>query len=51
MQVDDIDKVLASVEKLGGKIVMPKEIIRGVGLVAIIQDTEGNGFGIWKQKM
>jgi uncharacterized protein len=48
VQVDDIDKVLAKVEKLGGKIVMPKEMITGVGLVAIIRDTEGNGFGIWK---
>ena len=46
--VEDIDKVLAKVEKLGGKIVMPKEDIQGVGLVAIIQDTEGNGIGLWK---
>ena len=49
--VEDIDKVLANVEKLGGKIVMPKEMIRGVGLVAIIRDTEGNGIGIWKPQM
>ena len=46
--VDDIDAVLAKVENLGGKIVMPKWTINGVGLVAMIQDTEGNGFGIWK---
>ena len=46
--VEDIDKVLAKVEKLGGKIVMPKEMIKGVGQVAIIRDTEGNGIGIWK---
>jgi uncharacterized protein len=46
--VDDIDAVLAKVEKLGGKIVMPKWAINGVGLVAMIEDTEGNGFGIWK---
>jgi len=49
--VEDIDKVLANVEKLGGKIIMPKEMIRGVGLVAIIRDTEGNGIGIWKPQM
>jgi uncharacterized protein len=49
--VEDIDKVLAKVEKLGGKIVMPKEMIKGVGLIAIIQDTEGNGIGIWTPKM
>jgi uncharacterized protein len=49
--VEDIDKVLAKVEKLGGKVIMPKEMIKGVGLVAIIQDTEGNGIGIWTPKM
>lgn len=46
--VEEIDRVLQKVEKLGGKIVMPKEMIPGVGLVAMIQDTEGNGIGIWK---
>jgi hypothetical protein len=51
VMVEDIDKVLAKVEKLGGKIVMQKEMIKGVGLVAIIRDTEGNGIGIWKPVM
>jgi uncharacterized protein len=46
--VEDIDKVLAKVEKAGGKIIMPREDIPGVGKVAIIQDTEGNDIGIWK---
>jgi hypothetical protein len=45
--VGDIDKVLVKVENLGGKIAMPKKMLKGVGLVAVIQDTEGNGFGIW----
>jgi hypothetical protein len=48
VKVEDIDAVLAKVENLGGKIVMPKWRITGVGLVAIIHDTEGNGIGIWK---
>lgn len=51
VKVTDIDRVLTKVERLGGKIVMPKEMIKGVGLVAIILDTEGNGIGIWEQKM
>ena len=51
VMVEDIDKVLAKVEKLGGKIVMPKERVKGVGLVAIIRDTEGNGIGIWTPKI
>jgi predicted enzyme related to lactoylglutathione lyase len=49
--VDDIDKVLAKVEKLGGKVTMPKEEIKGVGLSAVIQDSEGNVIGLWKPEM
>ena len=48
VEVGDIDKVLAKVEKLGGKITMPKEEIMGVGLAAMIQDPEGNVIGLWK---
>jgi len=51
VMVDDVDKVVAKVEKLGGKIIMPKFMIKGVGLVALLQDTEGNGFGVWTPKM
>jgi predicted enzyme related to lactoylglutathione lyase len=36
------------VEKLSGKITMPKTDIPGVGMVVMIQDTEGNAIGIWK---
>jgi predicted enzyme related to lactoylglutathione lyase len=49
--VEDIDTVLAKVEKLGGKITMPKEEIMGVGLTAVIQDSEGNAIGLWKPAM
>ena len=46
--VEDFDRVLAKVEKLGGKVVMPKNEIKNVGTVAVIQDTEGNILGLWK---
>jgi predicted enzyme related to lactoylglutathione lyase len=46
--VDDIDKVLSKVEDLGGRITLPKEHIRGVGVAAMIQDSEGNVIGLWK---
>jgi hypothetical protein len=49
--VEDIDKVLAKVEKLGGKIMMPKMEITSVGLNAIIQDTEGNSIGLIQPEM
>jgi predicted enzyme related to lactoylglutathione lyase len=48
VEVGDIDKVLAKVEELGGKVTMPKEEIQGVGLAAMIQDPEGNVIGLWK---
>jgi hypothetical protein len=46
--VEDIDRVLEKAEKLGGTIVMPKNEIKNVGTVAIIQDTEENILGLWK---
>jgi predicted enzyme related to lactoylglutathione lyase len=46
--VDDIDAVQVKVEKLGGKITLPKQEIPGVGQVVMIQDTEGNVIGLWK---
>jgi len=46
--VEDIDRVLARVEKLGGKVVMPRTEIKDAGLVfGVIQDTEGNKLGLW----
>ncbi len=49
--VQDIDKVLAKVPKLGGMLIVPKMEIPGVGLTAILQDTEGNTIGIWEPRM
>jgi predicted enzyme related to lactoylglutathione lyase len=51
VEVGEIDKVLSKVENLGGKITMPKEEIRGVGLAAVIQDSEGNVIGLWKPEI
>ena len=48
VEVEDLDAVLKKVEKLGGKITMPKTDIPGVGLTAMILDSEGNVIGIWK---
>jgi uncharacterized protein len=46
VMVENIDAVEATVEKLGGKITMPKNAIKGVGKVLMILDTEGNVIGI-----
>jgi predicted enzyme related to lactoylglutathione lyase len=40
--VDDIERAYASVVKHGGKIVMEKSTITGVGTLFFFEDTEGN---------
>jgi len=49
--VENFDTVAAKVEKLGGKTIMPRMMVPGVGLVAVIQDTEGNTIGFWEPRM
>jgi predicted enzyme related to lactoylglutathione lyase len=51
VMVENFDRVAAKVEKLGGKTIMPKMMVEGVGLVAVIQDTEGNTIGFWEPRM
>lgn len=45
----EIDLVLNRVEDAGGKIVVPKMQIRA-GLIAVIEDTEGNRIGLHAEK-
>ena len=47
VRVEDIEGVVSKVENLGGKIAIPVTEIPGVGLTAMILDTEGNLIGIW----
>jgi predicted enzyme related to lactoylglutathione lyase len=44
--VDSIDKYVAKVLASGGKVVMPKGPIPGVGYFAGCIDSEGNSFGL-----
>jgi predicted enzyme related to lactoylglutathione lyase len=43
--VDDLDAVIAGIEANGGKIVMPRMTITGVGDLIFFEDTEGNVTG------
>jgi predicted enzyme related to lactoylglutathione lyase len=43
--VDDLDAVIAGIEAHGGKIVMPRVTITGVGDLIFFADTEGNVTG------
>jgi predicted enzyme related to lactoylglutathione lyase len=47
-RVEDLDKALARVEKLGGRIIMPKMSIDMVGCMAHILDSEGNLIALWE---
>ena len=44
--VSSVDKFSKMVEEKGGKVLMPKSPIPGIGWFATCQDTEGNTFGI-----
>ncbi|MFQ5608358.1 MAG: VOC family protein [Candidatus Zixiibacteriota bacterium] len=47
VQVDDIDAYLAKAEELGGKKMVPKTEIPGMGWFAWLTDPEGNIVGLW----
>lgn len=46
IDVPDVDASAAKVEALGGKTVVPKAPIPGVGWLVYCRDTEGNLFGM-----
>jgi predicted enzyme related to lactoylglutathione lyase len=46
LDVANLDEAIAKVEKAGGRVVVPKDVVPGVGYTAYCQDTEGNLFGM-----
>ena len=48
VDVSSIDECLAKVEGLGGKTVLPKTPVPGIGYTAVCLDTENNAFGLWE---
>ena len=48
VSVDSVDKFTAKIQKLGGKICVPKMAVPQMGYFAVCQDTENNSFGIWE---
>jgi predicted enzyme related to lactoylglutathione lyase len=46
--VPSVTKAMAKVEKLGGKVCMPKTAVPQMGYFAICQDTENNTFAVWE---
>ncbi|MGN6628469.1 MAG: VOC family protein [Candidatus Nitrosocosmicus sp.] len=48
IDVKSIDEYSAKVEKLGGKVVVQKMSVPGMGYFAMCLDTENNSFAIWE---
>ena len=46
--VNSVAEFSKKIEKLGGKICMPRTAVPQMGYFAVGQDTEGNAFGIWQ---
>jgi len=49
--VPSVDEYAAKAEKLGGKIIVPKMAVPGMGYFVVCLDTENNAFGIWEIDM
>src|SRR5437867_1252459 len=49
VSVPSVDKSAAKVQKLGGKICMPKTAVPQMGYFVICQDTENNMFALWER--
>ncbi len=49
VDVPSVEKYTALVEKLGGKVILPKTAVPEMGFFAICLDTENNVFGIWEE--
>ncbi len=48
VDVPSVDEFAGKVTRAGGKIVLPKTAIPGVGYLIYCQDTEGNTFGLYQ---
>jgi predicted enzyme related to lactoylglutathione lyase len=49
IDVPSIDEYAAKVEKLGGKVVVPKMPVLGRGYFVVCLDTENNVFALWEE--
>ena len=47
--VSSVDESAAQVQKLGGKICVPKTSVPEMGYFVVCQDTEKNTFALWEK--
>ena len=48
IDVKSVDEYSSKIERLGGKVVVPKMAVPNMGYFAVCRDTENNSFGIWE---
>ena len=48
IDVNSVNEYSSKIEKLGGKVVVSKMAVPGMGYFAVCRDTENNSFGIWE---
>lgn len=48
IDVGSVEEHARKVEELGGKVVMPRTAVPGMGYFAVCVDTENNPFGLWQ---
>jgi uncharacterized protein len=48
IDVKSVDEYSSKVEKIGGKVVVSKKAVPGMGYFAVCLDTENNAFAIWE---
>lgn len=48
IEVESVDTNSSKVQQLGGKVVVPKMSVPGMGYLAYCLETENNSFGIWE---
>ncbi len=51
VHTDDIEASLAKAESLGGKTILPKMEVPGMGWLGMFLDPSGNKIGLWKEIM
>ena len=49
IDVDDIDRFSERIREAGGKIVLEKTEVPGVGQLSLFEDPDGRVLGMWKQ--
>jgi predicted enzyme related to lactoylglutathione lyase len=49
--VESVDKAVAKVKRLGGKVRVPKTAAGAMGFFAVCMDTEKNAFAVWERSL